>query len=120
MTHLKELKITWKRFVTLLSIKNSLHFRQDQRFHTKILVNILCFCEDRLDSIGDSILINAFHEIRKEPISVIIQKCLIEITQVDREINKNYKVLDFLFNCINEFEQEFMFLKTIIFHFFDT
>src|SRR5439155_25758025 len=65
------------------------------------MVNILCLCENRLDMIGDSILIEAFHEVRQEPKSVITQKCLIEITQVDREINKNFKVLDFLISNIS-------------------
>src|SRR5204863_1979196 len=72
----------------------------------------------RLDTFGDSIFIEAFHEIRQEPKTVIIQKCLIEITQIDREVNE--KVLDFLVNNKNGSELEFLFLKTIIYHFFDT
>src|SRR5207248_1971555 len=47
-------------------------------------------------------------------------KCLIEITQVDREINKNFRVLDFLFDNKNGSELEFTFLKAIIYHFADT
>src|SRR5439155_9017627 len=77
----------------------------------------LCFYGNRPDIIG-SILIESFHEVRQEPKCVIIQKCLIEITQVDREINE--KVLDFLISNKNGSELEFTFLKTIIYHLFDT
>src|SRR5438132_6672262 len=81
------------------------------------MVNILCFCESQLDIIGVSVLLESFHEIRQEPKTVIIQKCLFEITQVGREINE--KVLDFLISNKNGSELEFTFLKTIIYHFFD-
>src|SRR5436305_10669141 len=37
------------------------------KFTKSAMVNILCFCENRLDMIGDSILIESFHEIRREP-----------------------------------------------------
>ncbi|CAJ0635985.1 3276_t:CDS:2, partial [Entrophospora sp. SA101] len=84
------------------------------------MVNSLCFCKSRLDIIGDSVLIESFCEVRKEPKYVIIQKCLIEITQVDREVKNDYKVLDFLSHGRNGSELEFIFLKTIIYHFFDT
>ncbi|CAJ0909588.1 13901_t:CDS:2 [Entrophospora sp. SA101] len=60
----------------------------------------------------------SFCEVRNEPKSIVIQKCLIEITQVEKEVK--YKVLDFLKSYKNISELEFAFLETMAFHFFDT
>src|SRR5438874_10040588 len=38
------------------------------------MVNILYLYENKLDIIGDSVLLESFHEVRREPKNVIIQK----------------------------------------------
>ncbi|CAH1757779.1 1104_t:CDS:2 [Entrophospora sp. SA101] len=81
------------------------------------MVNILCFCENRLDTIGDSIMLESFCEVRNEPKIDIIQKCLIEMTQADREVKS--KVLDFLRRDKNGRGLDSVFLKTIVCHLFD-
>ncbi|CAJ0823520.1 11623_t:CDS:2 [Entrophospora sp. SA101] len=80
------------------------------------MVDILHLYENQPRICG-SILMESFREVRKESKFVTEQKCLIEITRIDRRIN--YKVLDFLKHKGTS-ELEFLFLKTFIYHFFTT